>query len=100
MDIESLDAALAPPAAAPNPPPPSTETPRLSPTTESAERRHLAVLFCDLYLDSASAAVKEMGGHVPKKLGDGIMALFGYPLAQENVSERAVRASLGIQRAR
>jgi class 3 adenylate cyclase len=35
------------------------------------------------YLDSASAAVKEMGGHVAKKLGDGIMALFGYPLAQK-----------------
>ena len=31
----------------------------------------------------------------PKKLGDGIMALFGYPLAQENDAERAVRAGLG-----
>jgi class 3 adenylate cyclase len=40
-----------------------------------------------------------MGGHVAKKLGDGIMALFGYPLAQENDADRAVRASLGIQRA-
>jgi class 3 adenylate cyclase len=86
----------------------------------SAERRHLTVMFCDLvgstsisaaldaedwrdlvggYLDAASAAVEEMGGHVAKKLGDGIMALFGYPLAQENDAERAVRASLGIQRA-
>jgi class 3 adenylate cyclase len=25
-----------------------------------------------------------MGGHVAKKLGDGLMALFGYPVAQEN----------------
>jgi hypothetical protein len=25
-----------------------------------------------------------MGGHVAKKLGDGLMALFGYPLAHEN----------------
>ena len=31
------------------------------------------------YLDAASAAVTEMGGHVAKKLGDGLMALFGYP---------------------
>ena len=36
------------------------------------------------YLDAASAAVTEMGGKVAKKLGDGLMALFGYPVAQEN----------------
>ena len=51
------------------------------------------------YLDAASAAVTEMGGHVAKKLGDGLMALFGYPVAQENDTERAVRAALSIQRA-
>src|SRR5262249_56176806 len=51
------------------------------------------------YLDAASAAVTEMGGHVAKKLGDGIMALFGYPVAQENDAERAARAALSIQRA-
>ena len=51
------------------------------------------------YLDAASAAVTEMGGRVAKKLGDGLMALFGYPVAQENDAERAVRAALLIQRA-
>ena len=40
-----------------------------------------------------------MGGKVAKKLGDGLMALFGYPVAQENDAERAVRAALAIQRA-
>ena len=40
-----------------------------------------------------------LGGHVLKKLGDGLMALFGYPQAQENDTERAVRAALAIQRA-
>jgi class 3 adenylate cyclase len=40
-----------------------------------------------------------MGGHVAKKLGDGLMALFGFPLAQENDAERAARAALSIQRA-
>ena len=84
------------------------------------ERRYLTVMFCDLvgstsisaqldaeewrdlvgaYLDAASAAVTEMGGYVAKKLGDGLMALFGYPVAQENDAERAARAALSIQRA-
>jgi class 3 adenylate cyclase len=91
-----------------------------APTLEAAgERRHVTVMFCDLvdstgiaarldaeewrdlvgaYLDAASAAVAEMGGKVTKKLGDGLMALFGYPVAQENDAERAVRAALSIQR--
>jgi class 3 adenylate cyclase/tetratricopeptide (TPR) repeat protein len=86
----------------------------------SAERRPITVVFCDLvgstalasrldaedwrnlvnaYLDAASAAVTGLGGHVLKRLGDGLMALFGYPSAQENDAERAVRAALAIQRA-
>jgi class 3 adenylate cyclase/predicted ATPase len=91
------------------------------PAPESfGERRYLTVMFCDLvgstgiaakldaeewrdlvggYLGAAAAAVTEMGGHVAKKLGDGLMALFGYPIAQENDAERAARAALAIQRA-
>jgi hypothetical protein len=85
----------------------------------SAERRPITVMFCDLvgstslaarldaedwrnlvnaYLDEASAAVTGLGGHVLKRLGDGLMALFGYPIAQENDAERAVRAAIAIQR--
>jgi class 3 adenylate cyclase/tetratricopeptide (TPR) repeat protein len=92
---------------------------RLAPSS-TAERRPITVMFCDLvgstsmaakldaedwrtlvnaYLDEASAAVTGLGGHVLKKLGDGLMALFGYPHAQENDAERAVRAALAIQRA-
>ena len=51
------------------------------------------------YLDEATSAVTALGGHVLKRLGDGLMALFGYPQAQENDAERAVRAALAIQRA-
>jgi class 3 adenylate cyclase len=90
------------------------------PLEVSAERRPITVMFCDLvgstslaakldaedwrnlvntYLDEASKAVTGLGGHVSKKLGDGLMALFGYPQAQENDAERAVRAALAIQRA-
>ena len=38
-----------------------------------------------------------MGGHVARKLGDGLMALFGFPIAKENDAERAARAALAIQ---
>ena len=108
----SMAAAIAPPSAA---------MATAVPVAEAVgERRYLTVMFCDLvgstaisaqldpeewrdlvgaYLDAASAAVAEMGGHVAKKLGDGILALFGYPQAHENDAERAARASLAIQRA-
>ena len=54
--------------------------------------------LANAYLDEASRAVTALGGHVLKKLGDRLMALFGYPHAQENDAERAVRAALAIQR--
>jgi class 3 adenylate cyclase/predicted ATPase len=89
-------------------------------TENVGERRHVTVMFCDLvdstsmaarldaeewrdlvgaYVDAGSTAVAEMEGKIAKKLGDGLMALFGYPVAQENDAERAVRAALSIQRA-
>src|SRR5215475_8873663 len=67
-----------------------------------AERRPITVMFCDLvgstslasqldvedfrnilnaYLNEASNAVAGFGGHVLRKLGDGLLALFGYPKA-------------------
>jgi class 3 adenylate cyclase len=109
---EQPEAAPPQPATAPSPP--------LRTLRPDAERRPITVLFCDLvgsttlaskldaedwrnlvsaYLDEASAAVTGLGGHVLKRLGDGLMALFGYPQAQENDAERAVRAALAIQRA-
>jgi class 3 adenylate cyclase/tetratricopeptide (TPR) repeat protein len=89
-------------------------------TRDTAERRPVTVMFCDLagstslaatldaedwrdlvgaYLDDAARAIGQYGGHVAKKLGDGLMALFGYPRAQENDAERAARAGLAILRA-
>jgi len=87
---------------------------------DEAERRPVTVMFCDLvgstslaatldaedwrdlvggYLDNAAKAIGQYGGHVAKELGDGLMALFGYPRAQENDAERASRAGLAILRA-
>jgi class 3 adenylate cyclase/predicted ATPase len=116
--IASLPAsasAATPPEPAQSPRPGSPAAP-----FAAAERRPITVMFCDLvgstslaaqldaedwrdlvnaYLDEASNAVNAFGGHVLKKLGDGLMALFGYPQAQENDAERALRAALAIQRA-
>ncbi|HME83045.1 MAG TPA: AAA family ATPase [Roseiarcus sp.] len=113
-------AALSGPTPSANPPASSPKPPPAKGLETSAERRPITVMFCDLvgstslasrldaedwrnlvnaYLDQASAAVTDFGGHVLKKLGDGLMALFGYPQAQENDAERAVRAALAIQRA-
>ena len=86
----------------------------------AAERRIVTVLFGDLsdftsfsedldpervgavtdrVLASLAGAVKTFGGHVDKLTGDGIMAVFGAPVAHEDDAERAVRAALSMQRA-
>ncbi|AEB47684.1 MULTISPECIES: adenylate/guanylate cyclase domain-containing protein [Micromonospora] len=89
-------------------------------TLPAAERRVVTVLFGDLsdftswsedldpervgavtdrVLASLAGAVKTFGGHVDKLTGDGIMAVFGAPVAHEDDAERAVRAALSMQRA-
>jgi class 3 adenylate cyclase len=48
------------------------------------------------YQRAAARVVEQFGGHVAKFLGDGVMALFGWPQAHEDDAERAVRAALSI----
>jgi class 3 adenylate cyclase/predicted ATPase len=81
----------------------------------AAERRRITVLFCDLadstalaaqfdpedlrsamaaYHRTAAATVEAHGGYVAKFLGDGVLTYFGWPRAQEDDAERAVRAGL------
>jgi class 3 adenylate cyclase len=83
----------------------------------AGEQRHLTVLFCDLvgsteiaaqldpeewrelvagYHRAATEAITRFGGHVAKYLGDGVMAYFGWPEAQDNDGERAARAGLAL----
>jgi class 3 adenylate cyclase/tetratricopeptide (TPR) repeat protein len=89
-------------------------------TLPAAERRVVTVLFGDLsdftawaesadpervgavtdrVLAALAGAVKTYGGTVDKLTGDGIMAVFGAPVAHEDDPERAVRAALAMQRA-
>jgi class 3 adenylate cyclase/tetratricopeptide (TPR) repeat protein len=91
-----------------------------SASPQVSERRVVTVLFGDLsdftawsedldpervgavtdrVLAALAGAVKTFGGHVDKLTGDGIMAVFGAPVAHEDDAERAVRAALSMQRA-
>jgi class 3 adenylate cyclase len=93
-------------------PPPAADA-----AVPAGERRQLTVLFCDLvgstplsqqfdaeewrdliaqYQQAASGAVARFGGHVARKLGDGLLIYFGWPTAREDDPERAVRAGLAI----
>ena len=87
---------------------------------DSAERRQLTVMFCDLVGSTALSAkldpenlrnvigayhrccmelVERNGGFVAKYMGDGVLAYFGYPKAHEHDAERAVRAGLNLVQA-
>jgi class 3 adenylate cyclase/tetratricopeptide (TPR) repeat protein len=89
----------------------------VSEPTES--RRQVTILFIDLagstdlahridaetlhrvmsdYYGAARAAVGRHGGHIEKFIGDAVMAVFGFPLANEDDALRAVRAAWDMRR--
>jgi class 3 adenylate cyclase/tetratricopeptide (TPR) repeat protein len=89
-----------------------------SKTTLEGERKQVTVLFADLkgsmemladrdpeearalldpVLELMMAAVHRYEGTVNQVLGDGIMALFGAPIAHEDHAVRACYAALGMQ---
>ncbi|MCA1713152.1 MAG: AAA family ATPase [Actinobacteria bacterium] len=53
----------------------------------------------DRVLATLTEVVGEFGGHVDKLTGDGLMAVFGAPIAHEDDVERAVRAAARMQQA-
>jgi class 3 adenylate cyclase len=96
------------------PPPPAEIT---VPPQDSAERRQLTVMFCDLVGSTALSGrldpedlrgviaayqrcctewVERNGGFVAKYMGDGVLAYFGYPKAHEHDAERGVRVGLAL----
>jgi class 3 adenylate cyclase/tetratricopeptide (TPR) repeat protein len=84
---------------------------------DEAERRHLTVVFCDLvgstalstsldpedmwrvvgsYQAAIAAVIGRYQGMIAQYMGDGVLAYFGYPVAQEDSAVQAVRAALEI----
>ncbi|HZA75252.1 MAG TPA: adenylate/guanylate cyclase domain-containing protein [Acidimicrobiales bacterium] len=84
---------------------------------DTAQRRHMTVMFCDLvgstllaesldpedlrevigdYQHACARAIERFGGHTAKYVGDGVVVYFGYPRAHEDDPQRAVHAGLGI----
>jgi class 3 adenylate cyclase len=53
----------------------------------------------DRCLEAITAEVHWFEGTINQYTGDGVMALFGAPIAHEDSARRAVHAALGIQRA-
>src|SRR6516164_2910181 len=93
------------------------KTPTKPISREEGERRYLTVMFCDLVgssvltsrldpedmrrvIESYHTCIDEvMGRHqgtIARYMGDGVLAYFGYPRAQEDDAERAVRAALAL----
>jgi len=86
----------------------------------SGEIRRLTILFADLvdstalstrielevyrtvvgrYRHEVNRIVNHYEGHIASTKGDGLMAVFGHPMAHENDAHRAVHAGLDIVRA-
>jgi class 3 adenylate cyclase len=93
------------------------ETATESVPRDEAERRHLTVMFCDLVGSTALSAqldpeemwrviasyhacigevIGRYQGMIARYMGDGVLAYFGYPRAQEDDAEQAVRAALAL----
>jgi class 3 adenylate cyclase/predicted ATPase len=96
-----------------SPPPPAPTVAATAPI----ERRHMTFVFCDLvgstqlsrevdpedlrdivgdYREAAAAIIRRYEGTIAQYYGDGILVYFGYPIAHEDDSRRAVRAALDI----
>ncbi|MFL5331612.1 MAG: AAA family ATPase, partial [Geminicoccaceae bacterium] len=97
-------------------PPPSGPTERPD-TAETAERRPLSVMFCDLvgsttlsarldpedlrevirsYQARVVSAIQPFNGFIARYVGDGVLIYFGWPQAHETDAARAVRAALAV----
>lgn len=95
-------------------------TPVNSELPDTADRRLLTVMFCDVvdstalseqfdaedlreiiheYQQICTTVIERFEGHVAQLLGDGLLVYFGYPIAQEDEAYQAVRSGLEILQA-
>ncbi len=49
-----------------------------------------------MYQETCKEAIEEYGGYVAKYMGDGVLAYFGYPRADEDDARRSVHAGLEL----
>lgn len=68
-----------------------------SPISERLQPQEI-LRFVNTYLDSTSEIIMANRGFVDKFMGDGIMAIFGAPVASENPSADAVKAAVEMIR--
>jgi class 3 adenylate cyclase len=98
---------------------PSAPTPTEPTRQDSAERRQVTVMFCDLVGSTALSAsmdpedlreiiaayqkcvaecVRRLDGFVAKYMGDGVMVYFGYPQAHEDDARTRGKGGTGAHR--
>lgn len=68
-----------------------------TPLSESMEPEEVINILNE-YLDLCTKAVFKFEGTLDKFIGDGVMSIFGAPIAQADHAERAVRAALEMRR--
>jgi class 3 adenylate cyclase/predicted ATPase len=110
-------ALLRTPGAGGSPPSPDAPLAATNLAKDTAERRQVTVMFCDMvgstalaarldpedlrdiiaaYQRTATEVIRRCDGFVAKYLGDGVLVYFGYPQAHEDDAERAVRTGLDV----
>jgi len=88
-----------------------------APLAQQVQRRQVTVVFADLvgstalasqldpedldkllrsYREACATVIAQFDGYIAQYLGDGVLAYFGYPQAQEQSAERAIRSALEI----
>ena len=96
----------------------ASSAPRVPKQPMAGERRHVTALFCDLvdsvplavrldpedllhvldvFAEACDSIIAEHGGSIVQFMGDGVLAYFGYPRANEDDAANAVAAAMKLR---